>query len=226
MKFSEICKGNLKLKTKWPSQFITTVSLTYVILSKLILPIVMLLLTSLIPSKCLSVCLCPNHRWEYRFPRAGDKLECRKKYRQVIKATAVPLPFKRNRLTNEMKCRGWENHRPALFTLYYINRLTVSSNVSMEGGPWQPLSVNLWAYWNPPGMNVWKVHHSTRETNVSWHTFLGSYIHKLISHLIICFLHACTNISWWPKLKLYHTDLSMVLTIPSAISLTSWSHTL
>ena len=88
------------------------------------------------------------------------------------------LPFKRNRLTNEMKCRGWEDDRCTLFTLC-IKRVTVSSR-------WKLLSVNLWAYWNPPGMHdEWKVHHSTRETNVSWHICLGTC--HLISHLILCF---------------------------------------
>ena len=52
-----------------------------------------------------------------------------------------------------------------------INMLTVSSDVSMQGRHWQPLTVHLWAYCNPPIAHdkmmreAWKVDHTAGKTS-------------------------------------------------------------
>ena len=52
-----------------------------------------------------------------------------------------------------------------------INMLTVSSDVSMQGRHWQPLTVHLWAYCNPPiahdkmMRDAWKVDHTAGKTS-------------------------------------------------------------
>ena len=52
-----------------------------------------------------------------------------------------------------------------------INMLTVSSDVSMQGRHWQPLTVHLWAYCNLPiahdkmMRDPWKVDHTARKTS-------------------------------------------------------------
>ena len=54
-----------------------------------------------------------------------------------------------------MKCRAWDG-MTVILSLHYLNiltlyiKLTVSSDVSIQGRHWQPLSVHLWARWNPP----------------------------------------------------------------------------
>ena len=51
-----------------------------------------------------------------------------------------------------------------------INMLTVSSDVSMQGRHWPPLTVHLWAYCNPPiahdkiMRDAWKVDHTAGKT--------------------------------------------------------------
>ena len=101
-----------------PGPIIFILSLVYQIVS-----IVRLLLTSLMPSKCLPVCLCPNHQWEYRFPRAGDKLECGKKQRPLDSKTSTTKSMRFSQYYVVLACEPasfWRENVVAVVTLLQV----------------------------------------------------------------------------------------------------------
>ena len=94
------------------------------------------------PSKCLPVCLCPNHQWEYRFPRAGDKLECGKKQRPLDSKTSTTNSTRFSQYYVVLACEPvsfWQENRHSTTSF--------SENVEVTETSYQRLEVLLFCDW-------------------------------------------------------------------------------
>ena len=71
-------------------------------------------------------------------------------YCTVVYCTNVVVNWKKN-LNHVVYVMSWIKEQQDMTSLHYVwNMSTVSTDLSKQGCHWQPLSVHLWAFCNPP----------------------------------------------------------------------------